>query len=187
MRLFVALTPPAAVVEELRDTVAALRPLAPELRWARPEQWHLTLAFLGEVPEGPRADLAERLGRAARRHSPIALSCRGGGRFSGRVLWTRVDGDRDALRRLVGSTRAAARRSGLVVDERPYRPHITLARSSAPVDLRPLVERLAAFRGTPWFADTLHLVHSELGAGPDRTARHEPVASWRLSEPAERT
>ena len=110
----------------------------------------------------------------------MTLSCGGGGRFSGRVLWTRVEGDRDALRRLAASTAAAARRCGLAVDDRPYRPHLTLARSSQPVDLRPLVARLATFRTRPWLADQLHLMHSDLGAGPERTARYEPVASWRL-------
>lgn len=39
MRLFVALTPPDEIVEELRVSTAVLRELAPELRWARPEQW----------------------------------------------------------------------------------------------------------------------------------------------------
>ncbi|MGH3783890.1 MAG: 2'-5' RNA ligase family protein [Pseudonocardiaceae bacterium] len=49
MRLFVALTPPDEVVEALRVCTHELRECAPELRWTRPEQWHVTLAFLGEV------------------------------------------------------------------------------------------------------------------------------------------
>jgi 2'-5' RNA ligase len=187
VRLFVALTPPETVVAELSRAVADLRDAAPELRWTRPEQWHLTLAFLGEVAERPRAELERRLERAARRYAPLTLACVGGGRFSGRVLWTRVDGDRDALRRLAAATRAAAQRTGLDVEDRPYRPHLTLARSAGAADLRPLVERLAPFRGTAWLADTLHLMRSELGAGPNRTARYESVTSWPLSAPAAHT
>ena len=181
MRLFVALTPPAEVVAELRASTSPLRELAPDLRWTRPEQWHLTLAFLGEVADEARDNLTHRLGRVAARHPPLSLSLGGGGRFGHQVLWTAVQGDRDGLRRLADSVRAAARRSGLPVEPRPYRPHLTLARATGPADLRPLVERLVPGSGQPWVATELHLVRSHLGAGPERSARHESLASWPLS------
>ena len=185
MRLFVALIPPHVVAEELATRVAPLRELAPELRWNRPEQWHLTLAFLGEVGDAARGDVANRLERAARRHPPLPLSFAGGGRFGGRVLWTGVRGDGNALRRLAESVRAAARRARLPVEERPYRPHLTLARA-ADVELRALVERLASFEGQEWVAEELHLVRSHLGAGPGGTALYEPLASWPLGAAAGR-
>ena len=82
--------------------------------------------------------------------------------------------------------RAAARRCGLPVDTRPYRPHLTLARTLArardpATDLAPLAAALDGFAGRPWSASDLHLVRSVLGAGPGRTAHHEPVASWPFS------
>ncbi len=175
-----ALSPPADIVEELQARVAPLRELQPDLRWSRPAQWHLTLAFLGEVGDESRDELTRRLGRAAGRYPPLALSFGGGGRFGHRVLWTRVHGERDRLRRLADSVRAAARRSGLATEQRPYRPHLTLARATTAADLRPLVDALAPYEGSPWTADALHLVHSRLGAGPGGTALHEPVHSWPL-------
>ncbi len=92
VRLFVALTPPDAVVGELRASTAALRELAPDLRWTRPEQWHVTLAFLGEVADEVVDELARRLNRAAARYPPLSLAFGGGGRFGHRVLWTGVRG-----------------------------------------------------------------------------------------------
>lgn len=181
MRLFVALMPPAEVVEELGVSTVALRELAPDLRWTHLEQWHLTLAFLGEVGEDVIDELARRLNRAAARHPPLSLSLGGGGRFGHQVLWTRVQGDREGLRRLAGSVQAAARRSRLPVEQRPYRPHLTLARSDGETDLRPLVERLASWQGLPWVATRLYLVRSRLGAGPGGSALHQPIAGWRLS------
>jgi len=185
LRLFVALVPPADALDELAAAVEALR-ATPGLRWTRPEQWHVTLAFLAEVDDRTREALTPRLERVARRHAPPTLALAGGGRFGGRVLWTRVDGDRAALRRLADAVRAAARRCGLPVDTRPYRPHLTLARTLArardpATDLAPLAAALDGFAGRPWSASDLHLVRSVLGAGPGRTAHHEPVASWPFS------
>jgi 2'-5' RNA ligase len=181
MRLFVALVPPAEARAELAAAIREL-PTPPRLRWTRPEQWHLTLAFLAEVDNSSCGQLVERLGRVARRHAPPELALGGAGRFGGRVLWTRVDGDRVALRRLVDAVRAAVRRCGLPTERRPYRPHLTLARGGTPApDLAPLVASLRDFNGSTWTASELHLVRSRLGAGPDGTARHEDVAAWPLT------
>jgi 2'-5' RNA ligase len=180
VRLFVALTPPAEAVGELRVVTAGLRELAPELRWNRWEQWHVTLVFLGEVGDDVVAELTRRLSRAAARHPQLSLSLGGGGRFGHQLLWTGVQGDRDGLRRLADSARAAARRSRLPVEQRPYRPHLTLARAQAGADLRPVVERLRPWQGSTWLATRLHLVRSRLGAGPGGSALHDPIAGWPL-------
>jgi 2'-5' RNA ligase len=180
VRLFVALTPPPDAITELWTASEALRTEQPELRWALPDQWHLTLAFLGEVGEEATSNLVERMGRVAARHPPLVLSLGGAGRFGNRVLWIRVRGETDRLRCLSASVRAAARRARLHVEDRPYRPHLTLARARDGADLQPAVAALAGFEGRVWAADELRLVRSHLGAGPGGTARHEPHASWPL-------
>jgi RNA 2',3'-cyclic 3'-phosphodiesterase len=181
MRLFVAVTPPPEAVDELRSATAGMRAARPELHWTRPDQWHLTLAFLGEVDDDARADLTVRLGRVGPRHPPLQLALSGAGRFGDRVLWTRVTGDVAALRRLAESVRVAARRARIAVEERPYRPHLTLARGHEGADLRTAVDALAAFTGCTWTAGELHLLRSHLGAGPGRTSRYELVTSWALT------
>jgi 2'-5' RNA ligase len=181
MRLFVAVTPPQESLDELRSATAAMRSARPELRWTRLEQWHLTLAFLGEVDDETRADLSVRLGRTAARHPTMRLALREAGRFGDRVLWTRVAGDVEALRGLAASVRAAARRARVAVEDRPYRPHLTLARGREGADLRPVVDALAGFAGRTWTAGELHLVRSHLGAGPERTSRYETLTSWTLT------
>jgi 2'-5' RNA ligase len=181
MRLFVAVTPPPQVLDELRSATAAMRAAHPRLRWTRPDQWHLTLTFLGEVDDEARADVSGRLGRTAARHPPMRLALHGAGRFGDRVLWTRVAGDLEALRGLAASVRAASSRAGIDVEDRPYRPHLTLARGREGADLRPVVDALAGFTGRSWTAGELHLVRSHLGAGPERTSRYEPLESWPLT------
>ena len=112
MRLFVAIAPPPAVLDELESRVAPLRPTWPVLRWTGQEAWHVTLAFLGEVGEDAAAALGPRLERAAHRHPGLSLSFGAGGAFPApgraRVLWTGLHGDRRALEALARSVAAVA-------------------------------------------------------------------------------
>src|ERR1700733_6042803 len=81
MRLFVAVTPPPAALDEMDAVVAPLRPSWPQLRWTLRPTWHLTLAFLGEVDEAAAEDLAQRLGEAAAGMTQFQLALAGGGAF----------------------------------------------------------------------------------------------------------
>ena len=101
MRLFVAIAPPPAVLDEVESAVAPLRPAWPRLRWTGREAWHVTLAFLGEVGEDTAGALGPRLERAAQRHTWLSLSFGAAGAFPAprraKVLWTGIHGDRRAL------------------------------------------------------------------------------------------
>ncbi|MEU3375193.1 RNA 2',3'-cyclic phosphodiesterase [Streptomyces sp. NPDC006660] len=185
MRLFAAVLPPPEALDELGRAARELGTLpgADALRWTEREAWHLTLAFLGEVDEPVLAELHARLARAARRTDPFTLRLHGGGRFDGRALWTSVAGGLDALRLLADRADAAARRSGIPMERhRRHVPHLTLARSRTPVDLRPYVAGLGAFEGSPWPVTELTLVRSFLPGGgvPGEGPRHEPVGRWAL-------
>jgi len=63
VRLFVALEIPAAVRENLAALIRELRPLAPQAKWVRAEKLHVTLKFIGEVPEELRAAVRENNSR----------------------------------------------------------------------------------------------------------------------------
>jgi RNA 2',3'-cyclic 3'-phosphodiesterase len=184
VRLFVAVRPPDAALTQLENVVQGLRTGAPELSWTTPAQWHLTLVFLADVPDDRVPELERRLGSAASRNAPARLSIGGGGRFGDRVLFAKIGGDLDPVRRLAASAQAAARRTGLDVEERPYRPHLTLARARGRADLRPLVAEVNGFRGVDWVAAEIELVRSRLGKGPGRRAAHETLRTWPLTGPA---
>jgi 2'-5' RNA ligase len=179
VRLFVAIDPPAAALDALDAELGPTRAVAPHgLRWTRPGQWHLTLAFLGEVPDADVPAVTAALG-AVVGDAPISLRLAGGGCFGDRVLWVGLAGDVHALRTLGESVGAAARDAGVELEAKPFRPHLTLARAGKePADLRPAAAELAQIVGPTWDVGAVHLVHSRLGAGPGRSALHERIATW---------
>ncbi|MEU0657588.1 MULTISPECIES: RNA 2',3'-cyclic phosphodiesterase [Streptomyces] len=186
MRLFAAVLPSSAAVEELAAEVDLLRALpgAGDLRWTGRPGWHFTLAFMGEVDEALLPELRTRLARAAHRTAPFPLRLHGGGRFGRRVLWAGAAGGLDEMRLLADRADAAARRSGVPMDEhRRYQAHLTVARGRTDaVDLRPFVERLREFEGSRWEVDALTLVRSNLpgGGAAGRGPRYETAGSWPL-------
>jgi 2'-5' RNA ligase len=188
MRMFVALAPSPEALQDLTEFVAPRRDADPNLRWSSPEQWHLTLAFLADVPERKLDDLQERLGRAASRRTVFGLSIAGGGAFPdvarARVLYAGLDVD-DAveLDRLATGVRAAANRAGAAADGGRFRPHLTLARSRFPHDVTRWLRVLEAYRGPLWWADQIQLVSSQLGQGPHGRPLHQVVETFPLTLP----
>ena len=183
MRLFIAIAPPPAVLDDLESRLAPLRAAWPALRWTGRPAWHLTLAFLGEVGEGPAAALGPRLERAARRHPSLSLCFTGAGAFPApgraRVLWTGIGGDRAALTALARSVAAGARRAGAPPPDegRRFRPHLTLARCREPTGIADLVRALTGYESAPWTATEIHLIRSHLGgAAPE----YETNGTWPL-------
>ena len=179
MRLFVAIAPPPAVLDELDALVEPLRASRLDLRWTSREAWHVTLAFLGQVDETAAARLLPRLERAAGRHQQVRLAFAGAGAFPAatraNVLWSGLAGDRRALARLAESVAAGASRAGAPPPDkgRRFQPHLTLARCRMPADVTELV---AALRGYQ-----VHAVRSRLGA--TEHPRYTSLASWPLRTP----
>ncbi|MEV4571123.1 RNA 2',3'-cyclic phosphodiesterase [Nonomuraea sp. NPDC049419] len=185
MRLFAAVVPPDAVLDEVAEAIKPFVGQVPGLRWPDRAFWHITLGFFGEVPERVLPELEVRLARAVRRHSAPELAFDGFGAFSSvrraRVFWAGLTGD--SMVRLADSVKAGARRAGAVqTDEKRFHPHLTLARAKTETDLRPLVEALSGFSGSPWRAERVRLVRSHTGA----QMRYESLAEWALA-PAERS
>ena len=183
MRLFIAIAPPPAVLDELESRLAPLRASWPALRWTGRPAWHLTLAFLGEVSVDTAATLEPRLERAASRHPSLSLRVAGAGAFPApsraRVLWTGIGGDREALTALARSVGAGARRAGAPPPDegRRFRPHLTLARCNEPASIADLVRALTGYEGAPWTATEIHLIRSHLGGA---APTYETRGSWPL-------
>ncbi|HYL04400.1 MAG TPA: RNA 2',3'-cyclic phosphodiesterase [Thermoanaerobaculia bacterium] len=175
MRLFVALEIPEPVRREVRRRMAGLRERLPRARWVNPDVLHLTLLFLGEVPPDGVEPLADRLRAAFAPFPPMPLRLAGAGTFPvgrpARVAWIGVAAPPElvplqaavarAARAALGLPAAAAREVG----ERPFRPHVTLARCASPWPRGAAEKFAAAFpgeTGPPFLATRGVLVESKL-------------------------
>jgi 2'-5' RNA ligase len=183
--MFVAAVPPPEALEDLEEFLSVRREAA-AFRWTVPEQWHLTLAFLADVPDRAYDDLLARLERAARKRHRMRASVTGGGAFPNvhraKVLWAGVDlDDPEELRRLATGSRAAASKAGIDVAGERFKPHLTLARMGHhPVEATSWVRLLDGYRGPAWNLDEITLIASHLGEGPRKRPRYEVVQTFLL-------
>lgn len=128
MRLFVAVWPDEQALSTLRSIA---RPEVDGVRWMPESNWHVTLRFLGDIPEDHLESLVQALA-AIRTESPIQAHIDTGSEILARnSLALRVTG----LEQLAGTVHAAVSKYRQA-DERPFKGHITIARSRKPKALR---------------------------------------------------
>ncbi|MFB7463607.1 RNA 2',3'-cyclic phosphodiesterase [Streptomyces sp. NPDC056224] len=179
VRVFIALAPPDDAKEELARELRPAYEAYPRMRWNRIEDWHITLAFLGELPVTAVPLLQPPLADLAATRPPLRLALRGGGHFGDRVLWSGIGGDLEGLHLLASDVRAVVRECGLTFVDRPLNPHLTLARArrNDPSCAVEAAAGLASFTGRPWRAERLHLVGSNIGRGPG-PIHYRDVEAW---------
>lgn len=182
MRAFVAVQPPESVLDDLERYVEPRRDADSTLRWTRPPAWHLTLAFMAELADRNVDELVERLAETTAAAADFELSLAGAGAFpnpgKAKVLWAGVDGEVAQLSHLAGNVRSACSRSGVAVEGGEFRPHLTLARLSRPMDITRWLRIFQLYRSEPWPVTELVLYQSHLGHGP---ARYQVVEEFPLA------
>jgi 2'-5' RNA ligase len=162
IRLFVALALPAAIKAQL----AMLSGGIPGARWVPPENYHLTLRFIGEVEGWKAQEVDEAL--AAIRAPSFELSLRGVGTFErgGRIsaLWVGVE-KTEGLSFLQSKVETALQRIGLEPERKRFAPHVTLARTdrAPPEKLISFVQAHNLFRLPPVAVEHFTLYSSRLG------------------------
>ena len=176
-RLFVAVDPSPEAAAHLGTFVDGLRVSlanAPghSTRLTRQENWHITVAFLGDVPDTRVPVASAVVHEVASAATPLHLCVAGGGTFGGRrdpIVWAGIGGEIDALRRLARLLQRALRRARLPVDDRPPRPHLTIARPGQRVPTDQIaadVGSLSSYEGPQWTSAALHVMRSDIEQMP---------------------
>jgi 2'-5' RNA ligase len=162
MRLFVALDLPWP----LRDRLGGLATGIFGARWVTRENLHLTLRFIGEVPNWRAEDIDLALHTIKGRSFPLVLSGVGLFEKAGRVtaLWAGIERS-PQLDHLQAKIETALQRAGLEPERRRFVPHVTLARLDQPANekITSFVQRNNLFRADAFPVERFTLFSSQLG------------------------
>lgn len=172
MRCFVAIELPDDVRERLADLQGQMAGLGRGVRWTRPESIHLTVKFLGQVPDAQVAEVCEAARRIAAKYPVFGLEVAGAGCFPPRglvrVIWAGivqlppplVDCQRECEDVYAGM--------GFEKENRAYKPHLTVGRvndSGVSNRVRETLLQFEGFSGGSFVAEELIVFQSELRRG----------------------
>ncbi len=133
LRTFIAVEMSPRVIGRAGDLIDKLRVAAAEINWIRPQQMHLTLKFLGDVPDTDTPDICNVVRDVAASFEPFEITCRGVGAFPNvqapKTLWIGIEDGADELKQLQAAIDDALKTElGFAKEPRGFRPHLTLGR-----------------------------------------------------------
>lgn len=178
MRLFIALPLPG----EIRNSLAQICGGIAGTRWIEPENFHITLRFIGDIGRGEADDLHTEL--ASIRFPEFEIALKGIGMFERRghvhMLWSGIDQAQPIIE-LRDRIEAAAQRAGFPRETRKYKPHITLCRfkpQSMP-DIGSYLEMHNTFSTPSFPVEQFNLYLSRLGNG---SAKYDVLSEYPLEQ-----
>ncbi|MFH1419255.1 MAG: RNA 2',3'-cyclic phosphodiesterase [Planctomycetota bacterium] len=136
MRTFIAIELDDAVRKQLRNLQEKLRPHCGKLRWVDPNHIHLTLKFLGEIPDARVPSVSEAMQQLAREFGPFDIGIRKTGTFpphqSIKVVWVGIEDPAGGLAKYQARCEDLLAALGFPKERRRFSPHLTLARNRDP-------------------------------------------------------
>lgn len=156
-------------------------------QWVHPQDYHITLAFLGKAPFQQMKELKQSVSEAAAPHRPFSLEINRPGTFGKKErprIFFAGTAHSDALLSLHNDVYSACESVGFVLDRRPYRPHLTIAKKWTgsklfdPNRINDFVNR----DGSPtWRVNEIVLYQTHL----NRTPKYQPLKRFPLTGTAE--
>ena len=130
IRAFIAINLNPQVIEEIAKIQAELKKAGGDIRWSRPEGFHLTLKFLGDIQRDQATAILAALQDALIGQSPLSVIAQGLGAFPQvkrpRVLWVGLQGE--GLKELNDKIEQALILLDFPPEDREFTPHLTLGR-----------------------------------------------------------
>lgn len=138
LRLFLAVEVPPSAAQVVTAAVAPWRETFPNARWVPPENWHVTLKFLGRTPGRLVPWVEEAVAGMIGAHPPVTARVRGLGAFPSagraRVLWAGIDDPTNGFSELAADIEARLAEE-FRAEMRRFHPHLTVARAEPPLRL----------------------------------------------------
>jgi len=186
MRAFVAIALSESVRQAVGDFIADLRRVNAPVKWVRPENLHLTLKFLGDVPDENVSTVIEILQRCVDGLAPFQLHVKGTGGFPNlrrpRVIFVNAQDTPPTAHELARRLNDGMTEASIAREKRGFRNHITIARVRRPQPMPAIEKRIAAMSDRDFGSMTVPnivLVRSDLR--PDGPV-YTPVEQVMLSE-----
>lgn len=182
-RLFIALPIPPKYRPILNSWSEMLRKKWSFKRWLHPDDYHITLKFIGDCEFKQTLLIKERLKALAPKVSPFNLAIEGLGTFDNnvcsKILWAGVQGELHSLLQLHQQIDAAMEQTGIDTEKNAYRPHITLARNhldgvitKEQLEMAPTIKE----QMLTWQAKEIVLYQTHLGKSP----AYQPLSIYPL-------
>jgi 2'-5' RNA ligase len=189
MRLFIATSFPAAVMQPLNERIAQVKPKLAQASWVRSESQHLTFAFLGEQDETLLARLAPALETTLAGLPRFDARLLGCGFFPNprraRVGWVGLSPEEPFVA-VADAVRSVVTAAGVALDEAKFKPHLTLMRIRDPwprACIEMFEKSLGSYESEPFEVNGVTLYRSQLNPNG---AIHTPLHMFSLSPPAGR-
>jgi len=176
VRAFCAVELPSEVRARAVEHITRLREAVPyaHVSWERVEKLHVTLKFLGEIASNQIQALSDAASRATQMTRPFILALEGTGAFPPRgvprILWLGINDSSGVLSELQGHLEEECESAGFAREERPFHPHLTIARIRAPRAARQLarLHQELGFEAIEFSVTELVVMQSELATGGSR-------------------
>ncbi len=158
MRTFIAFDITAETRAALRAVQKSLSKLN-AVRWTNPASVHLTMKFIGDVPDSHLPDVLAAMRHCVAGVPPLDVNVRGLGCFPSparpRILWAGVEGSVDPLRQISSCLNTTLADLGVPPDNKGFRPHVTVGRVRGRVDSDALDAALGQFARHDFGQNTL--------------------------------
>ena len=169
IRCFVAIEIPETIQTLLTSAQEELRKFVRGASWVKRENIHLTLKFLGDVAPNQISVIKNSIEQVTNTLSPFSMELGGIGAFPNlgrpRIIWAGVKTGADEVAAIAREIDLRLSRHGYERDEKPFRPHLTLARLKSRIDLKPLVDVFQQYdtiNGATMIVKQIRVVQSQL-------------------------
>ena len=187
LRSFVAVPLPGAVQIEIAEAARALARELPQVKWSKkPENFHVTMKFLGAVSDDRLTTLAEALTPALAEVSPFEMDMRGFGAFPsarwGSVMFAGIVENDGRLAACAALIESVAERLGFAREARRFQGHVTVGRyKDGGLDVREVLAPWADRHFGRVLVDEVHVYESQLGQIPNESSTYVLRHRARLS------
>ena len=169
IRCFVAIEIPEAIQTLLTSIQEELRKDIRGTSWVKRGNIHLTLKFLGDVAPNRISTIKNVIEQVVGTRSPFSMEIGGIGVFPNltrpRIIWAGVKTGADEVTAIAREINIGLSRHGFERDEKPFRPHLTLARLKRRIDLKPLVDVFQQYdtiNGATMLVNQIRVIQSQL-------------------------